>query len=452
MKDFVIVIISFLLVFPLAASGASVRFTSIIDGAVVPSNWLHPIIDWDESGETNKKYQLSIWTGDASLLLSITGNRYVFRDDSFKPFLTSRKIFFKIDPAGESNSGDTAGVIVDYLPFKDIVIYRLVEPLFNPGQDAFIETMNLGDGRQTALAELKNTCIGCHSYSGSAGLLNLKRGSDRRLVLGKSSAYGNVFQQFKLGEFSFISISPDGVTAAIVRNSRSMIDIKSNAAEPFDMTYSSGRIEIFNQSEGKILPLPGASDTNYVSDMPSWSPDGKNIVFCRYEANPGVNLLKPVRLFIVPYNNGKGGKAVPLLKKPPSDYCYFPKFSPNGKFVSFVSGNASKGYFARKSSSIWLYSLLSGDLKKLSLNKPGTMNSWHAWSSDSRWMVFSTKRDRDELTTLYMAKIDPDGSGHPPVKIAFDNDYKVNLPFLVPEGKLPDFGKDLPKFIDAIMH
>jgi Tol biopolymer transport system component len=79
------------------------------------------------------------------------------------------------------------------------------------------------------------------------------------------------------------------------------------------------------------------------------------------------------------------------------------------------------------------------------------MNSWHAWSSDSRWIVFSTKRDRNELTALYLAEIDPGGAGHPPVKIASDDEYKVNLPFLVPEGSRLDFGKDLPKFIDSIM-
>lgn len=340
---------------------------------------------------------------------------------------------------------------MDQSAFKDIIIYRLVEPLFNPQQDAFIETLSLDEGKESSWVELKNTCVGCHSYGRDNGLLNLKKGSDRRLIFGKSSQYGDVLQQFSIGEFSFISISPDGSVAAIVRNSRSMIDIKSNVSEPFDMTYSAGDIEIFDPAGGKILPLPGASDSNYVNDMPSWSPDGKTIVFCRYKPDPGTNLLKPVRLFLVPYNSGKGGRPVPLLKNPPSDYCYFPKFSPDGRFISFVSGDASKGYFARKSSSIWLYALETGNIKKLSLNIPGTMNSWHAWSSDARWIVFSTKRSRNELTALFLAKIDPDGADHPAVKIAFNPDYKANLPVLVPAGSRPDFGKTLPEFIETFM-
>ncbi|MGA2143085.1 MAG: hypothetical protein ABSG94_11790, partial [Brevinematales bacterium] len=193
-------------------------------------------------------------------------------------------------------------------------------------------------------------------------------------------------------------------------------------------------------------------DSNFVNDMPSWSPDGKFIVFCRYEPDPGTNLLNPVKLYLVPYNNGRGGEAVPLMKTPPSDYCYFPRFSPDGLFISFVTGDASRGYFARSSSIIRLYSVRRKKLLPApALNMPLTMNSWHAWSSDSRWIVFSTKRDKNGLTALFIGKIDADGKGHPPVEIAFDSDYKVNLPILVRTAKGLDFGRNLPGFIRSIM-
>jgi len=42
------------------------------------------------------------------------------------------------------------------------------------------------------------------------------------------------------------------------------------------------------------------------------------------------------------------------------------------------------------------------------------MNSWHTWSADSRWLVFSSKADSD-YTQLYLARIDERGEASPPV-------------------------------------
>jgi Tol biopolymer transport system component len=217
------------------------------------------------------------------------------------------------------------------------------------------------------------------------------------------------------------------------------------------MTYSAGEIEIISLADGKISALPGASGNGFVNDMPSWSPDGKKLLFCRYIPNPGTNAINPVKIYRIPFNGGKGGTATLLFKNPPSNYCYFPKYSPDGKFVSFVSGDASKGYFARKSSTIWILSLENNSMKKLSFNIPGEMNSWHSWSTDGNWLVFSATRPGRLLTSLYLARIGRDGEGYPSVLIAFDDSYKVNLPFLVPGSSRLDFGKNLGRFIESML-
>ena len=42
------------------------------------------------------------------------------------------------------------------------------------------------------------------------------------------------------------------------------------------------------------------------------------------------------------------------------------------------------------------------------------MNSWHTWSADSRWLVFSSKADSD-YTQLYLTRINEQGEASPPV-------------------------------------
>jgi Tol biopolymer transport system component len=42
------------------------------------------------------------------------------------------------------------------------------------------------------------------------------------------------------------------------------------------------------------------------------------------------------------------------------------------------------------------------------------MNSWHSWSPDGRWLVFSSKEHSD-YTQLYLTRITGKGEASPPV-------------------------------------
>ncbi|MCF0195566.1 MAG: PD40 domain-containing protein, partial [Bacteroidaceae bacterium] len=52
------------------------------------------------------------------------------------------------------------------------------------------------------------------------------------------------------------------------------------------------------------------------------------------------------------------------------------------------------------------------------INSPD-VESFHTWSANSRWVVFSSRRDDGRYTRLYFAHISPDG--------------KVTKPFLLPQ-------------------
>jgi len=60
------------------------------------------------------------------------------------------------------------------------------------------------------------------------------------------------------------------------------------------------------------------------------------------------------------------------------------------------------------------------------------MDSWHDWSSDSHWLIFSSKRDKSQLTAVYMSYIDDDGKDHPPIKLADEPERKTNTPQFTP--------------------
>jgi Tol biopolymer transport system component len=66
------------------------------------------------------------------------------------------------------------------------------------------------------------------------------------------------------------------------------------------------------------------------------------------------------------------------------------------------------------------------------------MNSWHSWSPNSRWLVFSSKA-RSPYTQMYLTHIDESGNASPAILIdnATASNRAVNLPEFVnidPDG------------------
>ncbi len=315
----------------------------------------------------------------------------------------------------------------------EVVMYRLVEPLFNAGQDSRVIRKEASSENSRTLFEARSVCIGCHAYS-SAGFiaLNVKKNKDRRFVVLKTDGSRFMLYDSKnIGEFSFLAWSPDSRYLAMVVNSFGVIDIKSDVVEPFDLSYRSGDIAIYDPVTKEIKLLPGASEMDFVEDMPAWSPDGKELLFVKYKAEKDAP-IDSMSIYRVPFNDREGGVPVPVVAQAPGsgDYNYFPTYSPDGKWISFVKGDGSKGVFARKTSDIYILPRIDGTPKKLALNTDGAMDSWHRWSKNGERLVFSSKREGD-MTALYMSYVDAYGNTAQPVKVAGHDKVKVNIPEFV---------------------
>jgi hypothetical protein len=57
--------------------------------------------------------------------------------------------------------------------------------------------------------------------------------------------------------------------------------------------------------------------------------------------------------------------------------------------------------------------LTKGDYRKLNINSKYS-ESWHSWSSNSRWIAFSSRRQGGPLTRTYLSYVDETGRVHKP--------------------------------------
>jgi tetratricopeptide (TPR) repeat protein len=309
-------------------------------------------------------------------------------------------------------------------------------------------------------------CGNCHSFAQDGGILAMdvdyanSKGSyvvtriAKQMVLATSDiiSWNDYNPQDKEQTFGLLSqISPDGnFVVSTVRD-------KSVFVPQPDLAFSQlffpikGILCIYNRQSREFSALPGADDPDYVQSNPGWSPDGNYIVFSRAKAydlkstkGKGKLLLtreecreftedgKPFLfdLYRIPFNGGEGGKAEPVKGGSENGMSnYFARYSPDGKWIVFCK--ARSYMLLQPDSRLYIIPAEGGEARELECNTD-RMNSWHSWSPNSKWLVFSSKTNSD-FTQLMLTHIDEAGYSTPPVLLSrfTSPDRAANIPEFV---------------------
>jgi tetratricopeptide (TPR) repeat protein len=91
----------------------------------------------------------------------------------------------------------------------------------------------------------------------------------------------------------------------------------------------------------------------------------------------------------------------------------FPKVSPDGKWIVFVE--CHNGLLMRPDSRLFIVPAAGGVARPLESNLR-LMNSWHSFSPNGRWLVFSSKA-RSPYTQMYLTHLDESGNASPAILI-----------------------------------
>jgi Flp pilus assembly protein TadD len=203
-----------------------------------------------------------------------------------------------------------------------------------------------------------------------------------------------------------------------------------------------GILAWYSKATQKLQPLPGADDPEYVQTCAFWSPDQSFIVFARAKARDPYPPGQPASrfandpnetqiqydLYRIPFNEGKGGKPERIVGASENGMSNnFPKVSPDGKWIVWVQNK--NGLLMRPDSKLYIVPSSGGEARPLRSNLK-TMNSWHSFSPNGRWLVFSSKTPTP-YTRLYLTHIDQDGNSSPAIPI--DNPTAANRAVNIPE-------------------
>jgi Flp pilus assembly protein TadD len=362
-------------------------------------------------------------------------------------------IFYRDVPLVDSNGQGERGIIK---PLPDSLL-----PLIR------WRLRYLDEPKSTVMMQNLPTCANCHSVSRDGKTLGLdvdgpnnNKGLYALLPLQKVSSIDKqhvikwaAFTENTPQRFGFMSqVSPDGkyvVTSVEVPGSGSR-HLGDRLYQGFYPSYgfvqvfypTRGVLAWYSRESGKLQPLPGADDPDYVQACAFWSPDGSYLVFSRatardpyppgqpksrYANDPNETQIQ-YDLYRIPFNNGKGGKAERIAGASENGMSNnFPKVSPDGKWIVFVQNKS--GLLMRPDSHLYIVPAQGGVARRLSSNQK-IMNSWHSFSPNGRWLVFSSK-GRSLYTQLYLTHIDESGNDSPAILI--DQTTAANRAANIPE-------------------
>ncbi|HUT94239.1 MAG TPA: tetratricopeptide repeat protein [Thermoguttaceae bacterium] len=311
-------------------------------------------------------------------------------------------------------------------------------------------------------------CGNCHSFSadGSTLAMEVDSGNDKgsytvapietRIVLDESKIFTWNDYRREDGEPTFgllCQVSPDG------RHVVGTVKDRALAVYRPDLMFSQlfflvkGILAIYDRQAKTFHALPGADDPRFVQTNATWSPDGKTLVFARCEAYEpeGLEDVKTVLvpqecakdflegkrtfrydLYRIPFNGGQGGKAEPIQGASQNGMSnYFPKLSPDGKWIVFCK--AKSFMLLQPDSELYIIPAQGGRARRLRCNT-SRMNSWHSWSPNGKWLVFSSKM-YSPYTQLFLTHVDEQG--------------RSSVPVVLSRFTEPERAANIPEFVNA---
>ena len=100
------------------------------------------------------------------------------------------------------------------------------------------------------------------------------------------------------------------------------------------------------------------------------------------------------------------GRSIPFIK--PQNWgraFHCPRISPDGKFAMFCLSDYGNFSIWHPESDLYLLSLETKEISKPEINSDQT-ESYHTWSSNNRWLVFSSRRLDGLHTRPYFSHMD----------------------------------------------
>jgi len=353
--------------------------------------------------------------------------------------------------------------------------YRRIGPVHNRWTRVGVYQREMGTYRESVVldgASLETGCVNCHSFANN---------DPRKMLIGlRSTKFGNAAilaaddRLEKIGaKFGYTAWHPSGRLAAYSVNNVWQF-FHAAGMEVRDVIDIDAALAYCRFDDGKMALVPRAADKARLESYPAWSPDGRYLYYCSapilWTESDG---LPPPQYADVKYDLMKirydidadrwGEPETVLSSRETGLSILQPRISPDGRFLLFCMCRYGCFPVYQPTSDLYMMDLATGEYTRLEINSEFS-ESWHSWSSNSRWIAFSSRRGNGGFfTRCYLSFVDEEGRAHKPFVLPQDDPQfydsfldTISVPELI-DGPIPVAGKALarvartdPVLVDAI--
>ena len=342
--------------------------------------------------------------------------------------------------------------------------YRLIEPSYELYRQLGIYQRNLTNFTEKPIYENNRTydadnnhCVNCHNYQNYS--------TEHMLFHVRANHGGTIF--IDNGKARKMNMKCDSVLSNCVYPSwhpkKNWVVFSSNLTGQAFHTIDKQKIEVLDYGSDLVFfDADNGTLTNIIKGkeametFPNWAPDGSRVFYCS-AATPFLTELPDsvhsdallarydsirYNLMSIPFDEQTRtfGEPVVEVKCDSASSITLPRVSPDGRYVLFTMGDFGQFHIWHKSSDLYVKDLQTGTVRPLSAANSDDVDSYHTWSSNGRWIVFSSRRDDGSYTRPYIAYFDKDGRDHKAFLLP-QEDPEHNL-YLMKSYNVPELTRD----------
>ena len=324
------------------------------------------------------------------------------------------------------------------------ISYRLIPPSYVTYEELTINQRCLENYDESVIYDnllcsegAKGQCINCHNYQ--------QYNPERMQFHARQNMGGTVIAYD--GTVKKINMRNDSILSAGVYPTwhpwLPLIVYSTNMTGQIFHSVNPNKIEVFDSESDLIAYDVNKNEvTNIENDpaemecFPFWAPDGKTLYYCSAHFEYSDTVTDKGKEFVAhtqeaKYNLYKKSFDPETMQFGPRELVFaadsidksatLPRVSPDGRYLMFTVAKYGVFHIWHHDAELWIMDLQTGVARNMEeINSPDT-ESYHSWSSNGRWVMFSSRRYDANYTRPFIAHVDANGRGSKPFELPCAN-------------------------------
>ena len=377
---------------------------------------------------------------DALVVLSYAGqqvevrakdNQFVFPISKWKKLLSSAtgntvEVVVRVKEKGKWLEYAPVKWSVAAEPIDPYIAYRLIAPGYTLWNKMGLYQRNLENYTETPIIENKmsgRNCVNCHSFcmqNPDKMLFHMRETYPGTILVdGDKIEKLNTKTEQTISSLVYPSWHPSGKYVAFsVNNTKQGFHANDrNRIEVFD---EASDVVVYDVVKHEVVTTARLFSKDAFETFPTFSPDGKTLYFCTAAPRPIPEEYSEIKYSLCsigfdPDTRSFGSVVDTLYNASVSGQsASFPRVSPDGKHLMYTLSGYGNFSIWHKDADLYMADLSTGESTPLDILNSDDVESYHSWSSNSRWVIFSSRRIDGLYTRLYIAYIDENGQACKP--------------------------------------